>query len=486
MKYFLALAVFAFFGGSIALLIIYSARLRFNHFAKMASKAVCSQKTKIFFSSNIIRQAVKILLKKSKSRNALYSLCMGDFTPAIKHLQGMARLQFEALIEPNATLKKLQKIIKEEPQNTEIMLLMADLYAWKNESDKLQLCLDNLENKKLSSIGKAKQKYWQSYFDMQDGDLLSASGNCSLAIGIFKKHNILYEEGQAYFRLGTIYRISALSDVAQMMLETALKIFAELGLESQQAEALGNLGMLMTMDNRTEEAQSYFAKSLDVFEKNNNQQGAAEIINQQALGALIAKQFDNAKALALTALNKHEALKNLEGEALSHELLGHVYSNDKNWNKVVEHAQKAAQFYKKKRNWSAQLESEFLAANALFANQQIAEAEELLRGVIKKSNECKNCFHIANAYNLLGLIFLQKGELLHAKGLFQQSLEYEQKSNRLDGMAIGYANIAITEAQRGLNEQAIKTLETAIEYAKAHGETELSVQLENKLNKMRA
>ena len=92
---------------------------------------------------------------------------------------------------------------------------------------------------------------------------------------------------------------------------------------------------------------------------------------------------------------------------------------------------------------------------------------------------------MANAYNLLGIIYLKQGDLQRAKGLFQQSLGCESSNNRTDGMAIDYANLALIEYRLGQQEQGDKTVQTALEYARAFGETELSQLLEKQLNKNR-
>ena len=66
-----------------------------------------------------------------------------------------------------------------------------------------------------------------------------------------------------------------------------------------------------------------------------------------------------------------------------------------------------------------------------------------------------------------------------------ESLDCELRSNRAGGIAIDYANIALLEYKRGQTEQAVKTVETALEYAKAFGEGELYSQLKKQLSKIR-
>ena len=59
---------------------------------------------------------------------------------------------------------------------------------------------------------------------LQEGDMLSASEQASLALKLFKHQHFLFEEAQTYLLLAEIYRISCVNDIAQTMIESALKI----------------------------------------------------------------------------------------------------------------------------------------------------------------------------------------------------------------------------------------------------------------------
>ncbi len=123
----------------------------------------------------------------------------------------------------------------------------------------------------------------------------------------------------------------------------------------------------------------------------------------------------------------------------------------------------------------------YLIALSLFSQEKDKEAEKTLREIIKTAQEQSNSFHVANAYSLLGLIYLKQNDLRRAKGLFQQSLDMEQINNRLGGIATDYANIGLIEFRKGNLEQAKKTLKTALDYAEANQEEELIRLLKNQL-----
>lgn len=100
---------------------------------------------------------------------------------------------------------------------------------------------------------------------------------------------------------------------------------------------------------------------------------------------------------------------------------------------------------------------------------------------MKESRRHSLNFHIANAYSLLGLIYMQKQDLSRAKALLQQSLHLEQNHNRCTGLAADYTNLALIENLSGDKDAAGQNLQIALEYAQKTGDEELLELIKNKL-----
>lgn len=466
-------------------------KMRADYFFKRTAQKLLDRQAglnrRIFFSGRLIKRILQKIFKNNKlDREALLSLLLkGESDKAAKLLEKSGLVLessgLRAFLNPESQIKTVRSLVKANPQDEDALTLLAGLYFATGDYSKVKLVLNNLNGK--TPYARAKKHYWQAYYNLQEGDLLSATENGTRAVRLFNKQGYFYEEAETHLLLGTIYRISAVEDVSQFMLEAARKIFQSLGAGRKEAEALGNLGMLMVMQSRFEEADDYFQKAREIYHPDGQQLGEAEIINQEALTALIKKDFNEARRLAETALGMHQDIKNQEGTAFSLELLGHLESETKNWKQALEHAKQAQKIYSKTSNAAALLEALFLEAKANFELEENKAAEDILRKIIDFSKSHSSCFHVANAYNLLGLIYLKQGNLQRAKGLFQQSLDCELHNDRASGAAIDYANIAMIEYRRGQQEQAEKTLSTALEYAKADGETDLAKYLEEQLNK---
>jgi tetratricopeptide (TPR) repeat protein len=108
-------------------------------------------------------------------------------------------------------------------------------------------------------------------------------------------------------------------------------------------------------------------------------------------------------------------------------------------------------------------------------------AETCLRKIIDQEKSHKSCFHIANAYTLLGLLLLKKNDVKGAKTVFSQSLNLELYNERNIGVAIDYTNLAIVEQKSGNIEKAKDNINIALEYAK-DVDRELYENIKNLLN----
>lgn len=492
MKYFPAFAILTFFAGTIIWFWFFSRKLKRDHLRKLISRAIIKQQEhtsrKIFYSGSLVKALTNYLLfqKRSQSIETLEQLQNGNIESLILQLKRCRKPveaeELRAMSDFETAMENLQEMVQKQT-GSKALLALCGLHFNQGEMAKAQQCLNRIDEKKLRGFSKAKWLYYQTFFDLQDGDLFSASEHCSKAIRIFNQTQNFYEEAEAHFLFGTIYRISGLFDTAQFVFEAAAKIFKDLKAIKPEAETWGNLGMLMTAQNRYEESESLYQKSLKLYQQIGQKQGEAEIVNQQALDALIGGKYEQSKLWAQEALEIHHKLHNCNGEAFSLETLSNIAVVQEDWETASSNAVKAQKLYSKAQNVPAMLEAMLLNARALFELDDLPKAEKILRKIIELSQKQNSCFHVANAYNLLGLLFIKRGDLKRAKGLFQQSLDNELKNERCQGIAIDYANLALIEHRRGHREQAQKMLQTALEYAKTYGENELSELLEQRLSK---
>ncbi len=349
-------------------------------------------------------------------------------------------------------------------------LFLAEKYCREFKFNKAQKILNKIPSKNKQE--KARIVFLEAQIALYEGDLEQASIKAALAINQFRKLHFIYEEALAYLLCGTVYRASAVFDTAQFMLKTAANLFNEIGAKNLEAVTFANIGMILTAENRNDEANDTFDKALNIFEKNKNLNGMGEVLNQKALAALINLDFSKAQKLIKSAENLLSS-SNIQLRALNFDIAAQIAAAQNKYSKTISLSQMAADLYKKTGNNSALLEMMYLQANTLIKQNKLEKADLVLRNILKKAKSTSSSFHIANIYNLLGIICMKRGEIQRAIGLFNQSLSRELCNERWVGAAIDYANIALAELKRKNTSEADSCFLKALKYAEESGNKQL-------------
>ncbi len=391
----------------------------------------------------------------------------------IRNNHGFAELDEyceELFFHPEKALKKIQK----NP------VLTAELYFLLEKKVKTRDVLERIKNAKLSRYAHAKKLFLEATFALEEGDLMAASEDCAKATALFRKEKAFYEVAEAHLLMGTIYRISALYDVAQMMFKTAADIFDRFGADHRKAETIGNRGMLTAAQEIFDDAEAYFLEAQNIYASLKQKVAHAQIINQRALTFLAAGNYKKADELIKQARFNGRGQQYNVFAGFNYELESRSLCAQKKWKPTFVAAKTALEFYQKTENIPGQLETLMLQAQAAFEMKKPKQAETFARQAIALFEKHPSCFHIANAYSLLGLIFLRQGDLPRAKTFFMQSLSQETRNDRRNGMAIDCANLALLEKLSGHQNEADDFAQKALEYAQAFGEDELYQLLKNR------
>lgn len=422
-----------------------------------------------FFARPAVGRLCASVLKKCGGEEALQQFVCGkdDSLLALLKKNKMKKEQavLQAFSSPQKVLRPLASYLKKNPKDIEAGVYLAELYFLCGRKQEGIEILEKQPQKINSRYLRALRNYLLAQDAMSWGGMKEASEYGSAAVAGFEKTRAPDEQARAQLLMGTIYRVSAIADVSEFMLRAAHKIYEKISCPSGMADSFGNLGMLMVMQKRFAEADNYFAQALDINIKQGRKIPEAEIINQMALLALLDDNPETAMQKALKAQKIHRRFKNRQGEAFSLDILCHVFLRQKQYDKLKKNAKRAEKLHAELNDNISRLDSLYLLATAFFEDGNAADAEKTLRQIIAVAADNRAGFHLANAYSLLGLVYLQKGELLRAKGLFSQAVQLEQKNDRLNAAAADYANIALIEARRGQKELARKNLQTAIECA---------------------
>lgn len=470
-------------------LLIWRWQARLHYLQNLARINILKRQQKVngatFFSTAVISQSVRCLYLKRNptAKSALAALAGGRTEQAVTQI--MPQNPFlAALLKAHTSLNEAYRQIKRQKkqwlsnlQYGVYLPILAQLTYDRQTALTAVAALDKSarRNKETS----AYYNYIASYMYLHEGEMLSASQTASAALKYFQKKQYAMETAACHLALAEIYRISCVNDIAETMVDSAVRIYQIQKTPLFEAKAVVAKGMLMVFENRFSEAHDCYEKALKM---PITEQLRADIYNQIALLCLAQGNIITAQKHISAALKMQQSLKNPHGTALSFQLAAHIAFCRKQHNKTVKLAEQAAAMYDKQHNHSAYLECLYLNAEAQYKQKKYTPAEKNLRTVLDLSRKQQSSFHTANAYSLLGLIYMQKGDLQRAKVLFQQSLHLEQSKQRCEGMVADYANLALIDELTDNAENAASNWQIALEYAQQTGDEELQKLIEKHYN----
>jgi tetratricopeptide (TPR) repeat protein len=207
----------------------------------------------------------------------------------------------------------------------------------------------------------------------------------------------------------------------------------------------------------------------------------ADIINQQALLELSLGKSDEALKKVRKTCRYYKKTHNDIGLAFSLQLEGEIAFKREHYRKAVSVLRQAADLYLQHRNYTAYAESAYSAANALCKLGKYAAAEDILQRLLRVLMRHDNAFHKANIYSLLGLINMEKDNLMNAERWLKKSLDLERKDKRYAGAAADAINLAIIKQLQGTIELAHQYSEKAFDFAKKTDDKEFIELIKNKM-----
>ena len=431
-----------------------TAALKYLFLQKIISKKIIDG---AFFSTLAMRQLARYILKQPRQNRRFLLRAVSE-----NNFAAVGRRIDNPLLKAKLRLMRSGRVSRVSQPDALYLLMQAGLCLKKNQYERAAAVLQKIDIPKKDRALKALSQLLVAKIALFESDLLAASEEAAAALKVFQKENMLYEEAQAYFVLGTIYRVSGVFDTADFMLRASLKLLRFLSSSKAEIEVLGTFGLLMAVQKRFDEAAAFLSEAETLARRTGDAEMLGFIISQQAMLELLQGRLKAAEKLARKALKENQASS---CAALASDILSRAAYAAGNWSQAAKFAAAAADKYLAEHNYAAGFESRYLTAEAYAALGKTDEAEIVLRELIDKEQYHKSCFHVANAYTLLGLILLQKNDVSRAKAIFNQALKQEFCNDRRAGIAVDYANLAAVERKCGNWEEARKNLETALAYA---------------------
>ena len=454
MRYLILIFITCFFIAAIIWIGIKLAMLRRQVWQKIISRDIVKGS---FFSTPVLQQLVYFIFRCRSAYRArlLKEAQTGKYKKLISEIT-------DPMLCDKLRLMIYGKANPDSKHDALYYLLQGEIFWRQCLYDKAFEMLNKIKDVRLSPSLHALRSLLTARIALYEGDLQTASLAAAQSLKIFRRKNWLFEEASVYFLQGIIYRISGVFDTSEIMLRSALKLYQSIFAAKYEAETMNELASLLSLQGRFAEADDYLTQAAKIFIAIGDKENYYFVISHQAMTALQRGDLEQTFRLARQAAEGH---RRKAGRALAEEILARACFADKKWKNAAQTAAAAAEKYFHNQNFSAGFESLYLSAEALFQLQDFTSAEPILRKIIRKETKHRCCFHVANAYTLLGLILLQKGQTKRARTLFNQALKYEFSNDRNIGIAVDYANLAVAEKKCGNLEAFYKNLEAALAYA---------------------
>lgn len=491
-KYFEYIAGILFLSALLLPTIVWRWRARLQYLQNLARINILKRQQKsnrpTFFSTYIINLCCKLLYLdfNPQAKTALIYLVVGYTSKAAEYLLPrdeqlslLLRAHFD-LTDCRKHMSKHKKLWFNHRQYTVFVPLIAHLAYDRNLTTSALQYAENHPQKFKNETLLAYHSANLAHAYLYEGEMLSASHTASEALKIFQQKQYAVETAACHLLLADIYRISCVNDIAETMVNSAIKIYQTQQAPLFLAKAIVAKGMLMVFENRRQEAAELYQKALDM---PITEQLRADIYNQQTLLDIIEGRLPVALKTVSEALAIHQKFNNRHSTALSLQLIAQIAYMQKQYRKTVAFAQQAGTIYNDTQNRSAYAECLYMTAAAQYKQKFYAAAEKNLRAVLELNRRYDSNFHSATAYSLLGLIYVQKGDLQRAKVLLQQSLALEQSHQRCEGLAADYFNLALIAEMTDHHDEASANWEIAAQYAQQTGDSELIELIQKKSDK---
>jgi CHAT domain-containing protein/tetratricopeptide (TPR) repeat protein len=348
------------------------------------------------------------------------------------------------------------------PASSEVNDLAVALVRATSDGDQEQLLAQNkglIDSTLLAALKKLADPL------VQKGDYAEAQRITQIAVRVAERVGDRKGLADALYNLGLIYSRQNRSPQAIDSLQKSLAIFEQAGEKKQMARVLHQIGLINRFLGRLDQAMEYHNRTLAIGEEIKDKGLTAMALNN--IG--IIHRFQGRYELALEFYQKGLALsEDLDDKTIKRNLLtslGNVYQAQGSYEQALEYYQKSQAVTVQLNDKAAMVVSLYNIGAVYNYQGRYAEALASFQKSIKASEEmgsAANKRDLAYNFHSLGLLYERHGR-------YDQSLDYYQKCLKLredvgDRFGIGQtlSNIGEVYKSQGLYEKALEWFQKSL------------------------
>jgi tetratricopeptide (TPR) repeat protein len=229
-------------------------------------------------------------------------------------------------------------------------------------------------------------------------------------------------EAIALGNLGLVYSVQGNLNKAEQYQQESLKLHRELGYKQGKANAFGNLGLVYFDQGNLKKAEQYLKEALKLHRELGYKQGKANAFGNLGIIYRVQKKRKKAEQYLKEALKLHRELGNKQGEANQLVNLGITYCVQGN----------------------------------------LKKAELIIQDAIKLHRELGYKQGEANALCNLGPVYRAQGNLKKAKQYYQEALKLHRELGDKQGEATDLGNLGLVYRDQGNLKKAMNYLQQAV------------------------
>ncbi len=300
----------------------------------------------------------------------------------------------------------------------------------------------------------------------------SSDSVAKMALELSQKLNFKKGIGNAYLKIGNIYRNRHNDSEAIKNYMLALQIFREIDNKEGIGNTYGNLGNINLDRGNYSEAMDNDVKALKIFEETGIKQSAAT--EYQTIGNLYSNQGNYLEALNshLQALKLFQEIENKEGVGTEYQNIGNVYDHQGNYFKALDNYLQALKIARELENKIGMGNAYTNIGNIYHDEGNNSEALNNYMQALKMGEEIGNKKLMGNAYGDLGLIYNDENNYPEALNNMLQALKMFQETGNTQGMSIAYVNLGNIYTSEGKYYEAMNNLQLALKIFRENGDIE--------------
>ncbi|MEZ4721471.1 MAG: tetratricopeptide repeat protein [Flavobacteriales bacterium] len=246
-------------------------------------------------------------------------------------------------------------------------------------------------------------------------------------------------------------------DSALFLLNSAIDIFTENGLDEGLGMSMMNVGTFYHHHTAYDSAMHYYLKSISIFEQTRNLRQLSKAYNNMAIIATSVGNIALATDYTNKAIDIRTKTNDFHGMAASYSTLGNLYLSKQQWDSASIAFNLSNESYQRLGDKKGMMWSENNIANAAYYAGDFQLAFDHFNQARLLATEIKDTAELSRINSNLGWSYISLGKVKESKAFFDAGLDLAMKCKELEVKEIAYIGLSDYYIAIGNYEKALES-----------------------------